>query len=135
MQQGLGDGPYRRRLRADSGFFLELQFCNEHGIPHSEFLGWEPADRAKALAFVIEKGQRCTMCGTAQWEWDENRFAYEPVEKRCPGCYVKDVMAEGTSRNPGITVELLPTVGHEAAQRRVAEARAYRKSRAKGRKP
>lgn len=129
MQQGARHGPYRSRLRADSSFFLELQFCNEHGLPHSEFLEWTVEDRSKALAFVIEKGQRCVMCGTAQWEWDENRFAYEPVERRCQGCYVKDVLAEDSGRNPGVTIELLPTTGREAAQRKVRAERAYAKKR------
>jgi hypothetical protein len=117
--------PYRGRLRADSSFFLELQFCNEHGLPHSEFLHWNPVDRAKAIAFVIEKAQRCTMCGTAQWEWDENRFAYEPVEHRCPGCYAKDITAEGAGRNPGVTIELLPSTGVEAAKRQIRAERLH----------
>ena len=123
MQQGVGVDPYRGRLRADSNFFLELQFCNEHGIPHSEFLHWDPVDRAKALAYAVEKSLRCTMCGTAKWEWEDNRFAYEPVENRCQGCYVKDVVAEDSGRNPGVTIELLPTTGREAAVRQVRAAR------------
>jgi hypothetical protein len=123
VQQGVGVDPYRRRLRADSNFFLELQFCNEHGLPHSEFLHWDPVDRAKAISFVVEKAERCVMCGTAQWEWDADRFAYEPVEKRCPGCYAKDVVAEDSGRNPGVSIELLPSTGREAAIRQVRAAR------------
>ena len=48
---------------------------------------WDPEDRSKALAFLFEKGERCQMCGTAEWEWDENRHAYEPVLRTCWGCY------------------------------------------------
>lgn len=105
--------PYIRRLRADSKFFFELQFCNEHGIPHSEFLKWDPIDRAKVLAFTIEKGDRCAMCGTGSWEWDAkqggSKRAYEPVEKFCPGCYAKASVRTGmdSERNmDGVTIEL-----------------------------
>ena len=130
MQQGAGPGPYRGRLRADSTFFLELQFCHEHGLPHSTFLRWDPVDRAKALAFAIEKSLRCVMCGTAGWEWEADRFAYEPVEARCQGCYAKETAAEFAGRNPGVSIELLPTHGREAAVRQLRDERA-REKRAK----
>ena len=39
-------------------------FCNTHGIPHSEFLEWDPDDRQKALAYLYEDSERCGMCGT-----------------------------------------------------------------------
>lgn len=71
-----------------------MRFCNQHGIPHSEFLKWDDEDRAKALAYEIYSAQMCQMCGTAKWEWDEeqggSRFAYEPVEEICPGCERKE---------------------------------------------
>lgn len=71
-----------------------MRFCNEHGIPHSEFLDWEEDDRSKQLAYMIHDAQTCGMCGTSAWEWDEeqggSRFAYEPVEEICPGCERKD---------------------------------------------
>lgn len=123
MQQGAGSGPYRGRLRYDRDFFFELQLCSEYGIPHSEFLAWEPDDQAKAIAFAIEKAMRCVMCGTAPWEWDEaqggSRHAYEAVESFCHGCYAK---AAGQSHDPnrntdGITVELTARGGVDAARR------------------
>lgn len=86
-------------------------------------LRWSPEDRAKSLAFTYEKALRCTMCGTAEWEWDEaqggKRHAYEAVEKFCHGCYAR---ASGQTHDPhrnmdGITVELAPTGTREAAQR------------------
>lgn len=84
-----------------------MSFCNEHGIPHSKFLEWEPEDRAKALAFAIEASERCQMCGTAPWEWDHDRFAYEPEEKYCHGCYLKGVFSESTDTSlKGTTVTL-----------------------------
>ena len=52
-----------------------------------------PERVAKALAFMLEKSARCDMCGTAEWEWEADRRAYEPVEKFCMGCYLRH-MAE-----------------------------------------
>lgn len=131
MQQGTQSGPYRSRLRADSNFYLELSFCNEHGLPHSEFLAWDQTDRVKALAFLVEKGQRCAMCGTAEWEWDPdqggNKRAYEAVEKHCPGCYQKSVVARDSDDRPGMTVELAPTRGRDAAIRHIAQKKAWMK--------
>lgn len=121
--------PYRRRLRADSTFWFELQFCNEHGIPHSFFLGtevlqWEPEDRLKAMAFLQEKALRCQLCGTAEWEWAENRHAYEALPTQCEGCRRKEFAAAGEPQSHGVTYELRSTQGVEAARRRVAQRRA-----------
>jgi hypothetical protein len=125
---GARSHPYRSRLRADSTFFLELQYCYENGIPHSRLLRWSAEDRAKMLAFAVEKGQRCALCGTAQWEWEENRRAYEPVAHQCPGCYALEVAGEG-EREPGVTMRLLPTDTREHAQRMQALQRAQRRKR------
>lgn len=113
----------RERLRYDSQLYLELSFCSEHGIPHSEFLDWSAEDRAKALAFLVEKGLRCDLCGTAEWEWQQDRRAYEPVEKFCMGCYLKHMANEGSNSMPGTTIALAPTRGTKAAKRRVKERR------------
>lgn len=125
MQSGVGPGPYRRRLRHDSTFWLELQFCTDHGIPHSEFLAWAPEDRAKTIAFLTEKGLRCQMCGTASWEWEQDIRAYEPVVVDCMGCYHRETMGAETDRRPGARVELLPAKGRSAERRHWAEHRAY----------
>lgn len=101
-------------------------------MPHSSFLAWSDEDRAKALSYVVENGLRCVMCGTAQWEWDENRFAYEALETTCQGCYIKEQVSRDSERNPGVTVELRPTGTREAAQRRVT-ARNKARRRAKER--
>jgi hypothetical protein len=112
---------------------MELQFCFEHGIPHSEYLAWDPVDKAKLVAYMVEKGSRCIMCGTADWEWDPkrggNRRAYETVEKFCPGCYAKAAArTSDTGRNmDGITIELvrndnsIETLKRHALQRKLAE--------------
>lgn len=48
------------------------------------------------------------MCGTAPWEWEEDRYAYEPVAQRCHGCYLKDTAQEDSKNLPGTTVVLVP---------------------------
>lgn len=96
---------------------MEMSYCYEQGIPHSEFLGWEPEDRAKVLAFMMEKASRCDMCGTAEWEWDADRRAYEPVEKFCMGCYLKHMANEEAGNMPGTTIAMEPSRSRKAAQR------------------
>ena len=125
MQPGTERPFQRARLRYDSDLFLQLQLCNEWGIPHSEFLSWDPEDKAKALAFSLEKSSRCEMCGTAEWEWEENRYAYEPVEHFCMGCYLKHMAGEDGGSMPGTTITLLPSTGRSAAKRRVDAKRKW----------
>lgn len=84
-----------------------MSFCVERGISHTEFLSWSAEDRAKTLAYILEEAERCTLCGTAPWEWEENPFAYEPTEKFCKGCYQKEVSSHG-DQLPGTTIELAP---------------------------
>jgi hypothetical protein len=66
------------------------------------------------------------LCGTAEWEWDPDtggsRFAYEPVEKVCPGCYAKH--GQGSDQ-PGAYVTLEPTDTPAAAKRFVAQRAAH----------
>lgn len=127
MHEAAPAGPYVSRLRYDPRYFIEQQFCNEKGLPHSEFLSWAPEDRAKAVAFEIEKGQRCQMCGTAPWEWDPeqggSKTAYEPVEHFCHGCYQREYMQDGTKNAPGVRIELGRTGTVESAQRRMRAQR------------
>lgn len=78
-------------------------------IPHSIFLNWGPEDRAKAMAFRMEDGERCQMCGTADWEWDENKFAYEPISHFCRGCYLKDTHQKDGQTLEGTTTVLVPS--------------------------
>ena len=128
MQQRLRAGPYYRdRLRHDRQLEIELTICSEYHIPHSEFLGWSPLDQAKAVAVFAHKNERCALCGTADWEWDPaqggSRFAYEPVEKLCQGCYVKHEQGSGS---PGTSVVLEPTGTQESARRQLAQEHAFR---------
>ena len=114
----------RERLRSDAAFALEVSFCNEHGIPHSEFLAWKPEDRAKALAFVMESSEHCSMCGTAAWEWEENPHAYDAEEKQCKGCYLKGVYSDSSdTRIKGATVVLVKNTPMRRAKLQVAIAK------------
>lgn len=85
-----------------------MSYCYERGIPHSEFMEWEPSDRSKVLAWKMEESAKCSMCGTGKHEWDEDRYAYEPVQQMCHGCYLKDIASETEHTLPGVTVVLLP---------------------------
>ncbi len=97
-----------------------MALCNEWGIPHSQLLDWSAEDRAKAMAFALEKAERCQMCGTAPWEWEANRFAYEAVREVCFGCQQKDLLREDDDgRQAGVSVVLIP----EAAAQRLREQR------------
>jgi len=96
-----------------------MSYCYEQGIPHSVFLGWSPEDKAKTLAFMMEKASRCEMCGTAQWEWDADKYAYEPVERFCMGCYLKGIADESAGQMMGTSIVMEPTRTVGAAQRHV----------------
>lgn len=86
-----------------------MRFCNSIGIPHSAFLTWEPEDQSKALAYMVEDAVRCDMCGTADWEWQEDRFAYEPVEMICHGCEAKELLSQNKeNRGAGRYIALEP---------------------------
>lgn len=96
-----------------------MSWCKDAGIPHSEFLRWDVDDRAKILAFMLEEGTKCALCGTAEWEWDEeqggDRRAYEPVERFCMGCHLKDIASDG-QMTPGSSITLIATRTRAYAQ-------------------
>lgn len=98
-----------------------MSYCYEKAIPHSKFLKWKPSDKAKTIAFALEQANRCTMCGTAAWEWAENRFAYTPLDEFCQGCYTKSVFSDQESSKslPGTNVKLVPTTPMMRAQQQV----------------
>lgn len=100
-----------------------MRWCAEHGLPHSALLAWEPEDRAKLTAWLLEDAQRCTMCGTAPWEWEENPYAYEPVQTTCRGCQLKENAADDVAASArGSRIELVP--GRVAERRRRTPRRA-----------
>ena len=97
-----------------------MAWCSDHGLPHSALLAWDPEDRAKLVAHLLEAGERCQMCGTADWEWAADRYAYTPVAKMCTGCHLKDAAAED-DLPAGTSMVLIPRA---VAQRRgVADVR------------
>lgn len=101
-----------------------MTFCNEHGLAHSAFLEWEPEDRAKALAYMLEKAERCELCGTADWEWDEDPYAYRPEERLCRGCYQKSAAGEEGSTMAGVSIVMVP---RRAAGKKIKAKRPGRK--------
>lgn len=107
MHEGAGRPFYRNRLRVDPGFKLEISYCVDKGIPHEKFLEWDVSSRAKVIAYLLEQAETCQLCGTASWEWEENKYAYDVQEVFCPGCYRKEVSNEG-DKLPGTRIELIP---------------------------
>jgi len=57
------------------------------------------------------------MCGTASWDWEENRFAYTAMDEFCAGCYQKQVYTDQQGSSlPGTNVKLVPTTPQLTAQ-------------------
>lgn len=74
------------RLQNDSQFAMEMRYCNDHNLPHSQFLSWAPEDQAKALAHFYYEAQRCN-CGLRPDDWPEHDHPTFTAEARyCPGC-------------------------------------------------
>lgn len=70
----------------------------------------------------MERSQRCTMCGTAPYEWADDPFAYTPVFHTCIGCQKKELLSDDdTPRVKGTTVRLLPK--EEAERLRLEQER------------
>lgn len=60
------------------------------------------------MAWRLEEADRCQLCGTASWEWDENPHAYQPQEVWCKGCYLKDITTETKDNLPGTSIRMVP---------------------------
>jgi hypothetical protein len=105
---------------------MEMSYCVDKGIPHSEFLSWDPKDRAKVIAYMIEQADTCSLCGTSKHEWEENPYAYEPEEEWCKGCYLKHVAAEEGGKMPGTTFTLVPVTPERVARQWVENKRRAR---------
>lgn len=112
-----------------------MSYCQPLGIPHSEILEWAPEDLSKALAFKLEEAGRCQMCGTADWEWEQDRRAYEPVIHICHGCYLKDIKNEELDNAPGRQVILVPpeTITYEQRLAQVERAKERQRLEREGR--
>lgn len=76
-------------------------------------------------AVALERGERCPSCGTAQWEWKDDNYAYEPMNTTCIGCQKKELLADASEKDDapmpkGTTIRLFPKetaerLRHEAA--------------------
>lgn len=71
-----------------------MAICDDYGIPHSEFLGWEENDQDLAIAYRIYKAEHCSECGTSERDWEKDRHAYSPEVRRCRGCEVRGLQEE-----------------------------------------
>lgn len=100
-----------------------MAYCAEHALPHDVFLDtWSAESRSKLMAYLLEQNDRCGRCGTAAWEWEEDRFAYAPVEQTCPGCSRKESFQNGLKEHsPGSSVALLPKDQAAALRRKQQE--------------
>lgn len=93
---------------------MELRWCAERGIPHSQFLAWPLDDRVKVMAWLMEEAERCQMCGTAAWEWEEDPRGFAPSVHVCRGCALREQSKEMASNVPGGTVVLVTGKAKEA---------------------
>lgn len=78
-----------------------MSICDDYGIPHSEFKEWDEDDQDKAIAWRIYKAQHCDKCGTADEEWQWDRFAYEAEVHRCRGCEILQMTEEALQEEKG----------------------------------
>lgn len=60
------------------------------------------------MAYLLESSSKCQMCGTAAWEWEEDRDAYEATAVMCRGCLIKEAAQEDAPDIPGTRVTLVP---------------------------
>lgn len=107
------------RLREDDRFRLEMAYCGPRGIPHGQFLAWEPDDQDKALAWVLLDRAVCPGCGTFPDEWVDPMTGrtvpdppYVPELVRCYGCAEREAFTaevrKGGGDLDGMRVRLRP---------------------------
>lgn len=133
MPGRFGRQPFRDRLKRDPQFAAESKYCFDKGIPHSEFLDrWSDADRAKVIAQALDSAERCSSCGTAPWEWEEDPEAYVAVRVACSGCQARALVLEDrqAAAPPGTSVTLMP----RAAALRLSETLRIKRDERKARR-
>lgn len=69
----------------------------------------------KVLAWLAEEAQRCNMCGTADYEWDADKFAYVAHVNVCRGCALREQSSDLAKDVPGGSVVLLSGEAKKAA--------------------
>lgn len=98
-----------------------MAYCYEAGLPHTTLLSWEPTDRAKTIAYALERAERCQSCGTSPWEWEADPGAYVAVRQQCPGCMRRESVVEDTKDPPkGSSVVMIPKARAEEIARNPA---------------
>lgn len=55
------------------------------------------------------------MCGTAPWEWEEDRFAYMATVHVCEGCKHREAARDDARNIDGGTIILVSGAAKEAA--------------------
>lgn len=95
-----------------------MEYCEEKAIPHSEFLArWSPEDRAKVLAVRLERANKCSRCGTSEWQWALDPYAFTPIAMRCKGCHLIEVAREDLPTGDTVTqIVLMPPETAKALQ-------------------
>ena len=68
------------------------------------------------MAWLLESGSKCPSCGTSDWEWEEDRYAYEPATVQCHGCYLKEISRDEASDLPGSRITLMPKLLAQASR-------------------
>ena len=71
-------------------------------------MSWDVDDRNKVIATLFEEGSRCQMCGTAEWEWKADRYAYHSALHVCLGCQNIELSSEDQDTAPGGKMVLIP---------------------------
>ena len=78
------------RYRSDPQFQLEIDYCSEGRIKHSEFLEWPEEDQVKATVWQSEQRLKCPDCGTNSAESDPSKggnfHAYHVDKFTCYVC-------------------------------------------------
>ncbi len=87
---------------------MEMEWCADNGVPHSQFLAWAPEDRAKLIATLLERNGRCQSCGSAEWEWESDPGAYVPMMHVCQGCRILYASEEENETSLGARMVLVP---------------------------
>lgn len=89
-----------------------MAYCGPRGIPLSTFLNWAEDDQVAAMAWMAEDNQRCSNCGTADWEWEEDPDFVKAEAYVCRGCsrvgQERKSMAEVAEHMPGMFIRLTP---------------------------
>lgn len=91
---------------------MELRYCYDKGIPHSQFLSWPEEDQDKVVAFILWDGAKCGSCGTNPSDWlDENgHMADDPPfvvgSRMCYGCATLEDAREGVPKGDRSIIQL-----------------------------